>query len=174
MPSFEALYDTYAEFIHRGARRLGVDETAVEDVVQEVFIVVSRRLSTFRQAASARTWLYGILLRVARHHRRTVRRSTLHGSIGSAHDTDLERVPDRTTQRPDTAVETRDAYRLLLRILDELDEDKREIFVLAELEQLPVTEIAELLDLKLNTAYSRLRLARAAFDTARHAIQEAP
>ena len=77
-----------------------------------------------------------------------------------------ENAADPPARRPDAVAETADAYRLLLKVLDTLDDDKREIFVLAELEQLPIPRVAELLGLKLNTAYSRLRLARAAFETA--------
>ena len=165
--TFAHFYDSHVNFVHRGARRLGIDESAVEDVVQDVFLVVHRRLPEFRNASSIRTWLYGILLRVARLHRRTVVRSNLHGAIDRNSSIDPEDVTDVVTRRPDAAAETMDAYRTLLRILDHLDDDKREMFVLAELEQLPIIEIAELLGLKPNTAYSRLRLARAAFESAR-------
>jgi RNA polymerase sigma-70 factor (ECF subfamily) len=163
---FVAVYDEHAAFVHRGVRRQGVDEGAVDDVVQEVFLVVHKRLHEFRQASSMRTWIYGILLRVVRNHRRTAVRANLHGVIDATAPSETTRVADCVTRRPDAAAEKADAWRVLMRVLEGLGEDKREIFVLAELEQIPVPEIAEILGIKLNTAYSRLRLARAAFETA--------
>lgn len=170
--AFAALYDENVAFVHRGVRRLGVNEGAVEDVVQEVFLTAYRRHGSFREESALRTWLFGIVIRVVRLHRRTAFRAGLHGVID--HGAGAESVADTKTSRPDEAAETKDAWRTLLRVLDQLDEDKREIFVLAELEELPIPAIAELLGLKLNTAYSRLRLARAAFETALAAMKVSP
>lgn len=162
--AFASFHDAHVDFMHRGARRLGVEADAVEDVVQEVFLVAHRRRDDFRGQASVKTWLYGILINVTRLHRRTGARSALHGVIDRAVPvTDTDRVPDERARRPDALAETAQAYRMLLDVLDQLDEEKREIFVLAELEQLSVPEIADIVGIKLNTAYSRLRLARAAF-----------
>lgn len=164
---FDAIYDENVAFLHRGAARLGIEDGAIDDVLQEVFLIAYRRLADFRHEASLRTWLYGILLRVVRHHRRSIVRSGLHGVIDrSASEHVTEHVADVQSLAPDVAAETADAWRTLMRVLDQLDDDKREIFVLAELEQLPIPEISDLLGLKLNTAYSRLRLARAAFESA--------
>lgn len=164
--AFPALYDEHVDFVHRSVRRLGVHPSAVEDAVQEVFLVAYRRLGEFRNASSFRTWLYGIVLNVVRLHRRTTVRAGLHGVIDRAAGAEAEHVAEAGSRRPDAAAETADAWRMLQRVLDELDDDKREVFVLATLEQLSVPEIADILGLKLNTAYSRLRLARAAFDDA--------
>lgn len=164
-PNFERLYDAHVGFVARSARRLGVADALLEDVVQEIFLVAFRRLPEFQGHSSMSTWLYGIALRVVRLHRRTNERANLHGAIDRGASSP-ENAADPPARRPDAAAETADAYRLLLKVLDTLDDDKREIFVLAELEQLPIPRVAELLGLKLNTAYSRLRLARAAFETA--------
>ena len=171
---FAALYDENVAFVHRGVRRLGVHEGAVEDVVQEVFLTAYRRHGSFREESSLRTWLFGIVIRVVRLHRRTTFRAGLHGVIDRGSGAAAESVADTKTSRPDEAAETKDAWRMLQRVLDQLDEEKREVFVLAELEELPVPAIADLLGLKLNTAYSRLRLARAAFETALSAIKVSP
>ncbi len=164
--SFEAIYDDHVAFIHRATRRLGVHDDAIEDVVQEVFLVVHRRLAEFRHASSLRTWIYGILVRVVRFHQRTRVRAGLHGILDASAPPSVENVADSSARRPDAAVETADAWRFLQTLLDRLGEQQREVFVLAELEQWSVPEIAEALGLKVNTAYSRLRLARASFEAA--------
>ncbi len=161
--SFEQIYENNVGFVHRSVRRLGIPDSAVEDVVQEVFLVAFRRLAEFRGESSLSTWIYGIAVRVVRLHRRTTTRADLHGVIARSGPNEMERIADARGRLPDASAEVADAYRMLLRLLDQLDDEKREIFVLAELEQLPVPEIASILGLKLNTAYSRLRLARAAF-----------
>ena len=170
---FERLYDAHVAFVARSVRRLGVAEALLEDVVQEVFLVAFRRLPDFQGQSSMSTWLYGIALRVVRLHRRTNQRANLHGAIDRA-ATPPENAADRPAGRPDAAAETADAYRLLLKLLDQLDDDKREIFVLVELEQMRMPDVAELLGLKLNTAYSRLRLARAAFEAALQRARRCP
>lgn len=162
--AFAAFYDLHVDFVHRGARRLGIEHDAAEDVVQEVFLIAHRRRDDFRGDASVKTWLYGILINVSRLHRRTAVRSALHGVIDrAAPPSQTDRVADARARGPDALAETAEAYRMLLGLLDQLDDEKREVFVLAELEQLPIPEIAEIVGIKLNTAYSRLRLARATF-----------
>lgn len=164
---FGALYDASVDFVHRSVRRLGVPDASVEDVVQEVFVVAFRRRDDFRGESTVRTWLYGIVLRTVRHHRRTTVRAGLHGVLtSSVPEHTREGVAAPSATRPDHATEARDAYRTVLAALDRLDDDKREVFVLAELEEMPIVEIAALYGLKTNTAYSRVRLARAAFDAA--------
>jgi RNA polymerase sigma-70 factor, ECF subfamily len=155
-PGFEAVYDTYFPYIWRSVQRLGVPPSLVDDVVQEVFIVVHRRLGNFEARSTLKTWLYAIALRVARVHRARYRRAE-----GEPLPLDQARAPDAT--RPDERAANAEAARLVQAILDGLDDDQREVFVLAELEELPIPEIARALDVKVNTVYSRLRLARAAF-----------
>jgi RNA polymerase sigma-70 factor, ECF subfamily len=162
-PDFDEVYERYFDFIWRSVRRLGVDEAAVDDVVQLVFMVVHRRLPEFSHASSVRTWVFGIMLRVVREHRRSLRRKSLHG-IGPQTDPetladDLERGPDESTARAEAA-------RLLQRWLDQLDDEKREVFVLAELEQMTAKEIAEVTGANKSTIYSRLRTARLDFERA--------
>jgi RNA polymerase sigma-70 factor (ECF subfamily) len=157
IPSFENVYDTYFPYVWRSVQRLGVPAAAADDVVQEVFMVVHRKLPEFEGRSTLKTWLYGITLRVARAYRLRSRRSTETQSI----DTEQLRAPDAT--RPDEQAENAQAARVVEALLRGLDDDQREVFVLAELEQLSIPEIADALDVKLNTVYSRLRLARAAF-----------
>lgn len=155
--SFEAVYDEYFPFVWRSALRLGVPQAGADDVVQEVFLVVHRKLARFEGRSTLKTWLYGITLRVARVHRIRARRP----AEGQGADADEVRAPEAT--RPDERAQNAEGVRLVHAILDELDDEQREVFVLAELEELSAPEIAEVLGAKLNTVYSRLRLARAAF-----------
>jgi RNA polymerase sigma-70 factor, ECF subfamily len=156
VPPFETIYDTYFPYIWRSVQRLGVPSSQVDDVVQEIFLVVHRRLGDFESRSTIRTWLYGIALRVARVHRSRYRRTQ-----AEPLDVEVLRAPDAT--RPDEQAANAEAVLLVNAVLDELEDEQREVFVLAELEQLSVPEIARALEVKLNTVYSRLRLARAAF-----------
>jgi RNA polymerase sigma-70 factor, ECF subfamily len=165
---FADVYKDQFAFVWRSARALGVSQGALDDVAQEIFVVVHRRLHEFEGRSTLRTWLSGIVLNVVRHHRRSMARKSPH-ELSKDEPADPATL-HATTRDPHEAAELAEGARLLQGILDELADDKREVIVLAELEELPVPEIAEALGLKLNTAYSRLRLARAEFDQilARH------
>jgi RNA polymerase sigma-70 factor (ECF subfamily) len=164
---FETLYDTHFPFVWRSALRLGIPEAHADDAVQEIFVVVHRKLGEFEGRSSLRTWLYGITLRVTRAHRARLRR------IPSA-AVEPETVPAAESARPDERVQAAEAARLVNALLDGLPDEQREVFVLAELEELSAPEIAEVLGVKLNTVYSRLRLGRAAFAeaAARHRARD--
>ena len=152
------VYETQFDFVWRSARRLGVASLHVDDVVQEVFLVVHRRLAEFEGRSALKTWLFGITRRVVRDHRRSARRKPAE-PLGSLEPADQSGMPDaQLSQRQES--------RTLHALLDALDEDKREVFVLAELEQMSGPEIAEALDVNINTVYARLRAARSAFEQA--------
>ncbi|MGC4079583.1 MAG: sigma-70 family RNA polymerase sigma factor [Rubrivivax sp.] len=157
--TFGAIYEDYFDFVFRAARRLGVANDALDDIVQETFLVVHRRLG--EQSGSVRSWIYGIMVHVVRNHRRTLRRKQPY--VFGEHGPDPDALAAES-DGPERRAEKAEAARRLYEILHELDDEKREVFVLVELEQLPVTEVAEALGTKLNTVYSRLRLARAAFE----------
>lgn len=161
-PTFDEVYDENFSFVWRSVRRLGVPVSAVDDAVQDVFVVVHRRLPEFEARSSIRTWLFAILIRVVRDYRRAYRRKDLpvQGNGGPADPDDIA----TTDQSPQEIAAKHEAARMLHEILDRLDDEKREIFVLAELEQMPVPEISEALGINLNTAYSRLRAARQDFE----------
>ncbi len=154
--SFAAVYDGHFTYIWRSVQCLGVPASQVDDVVQEVFVIAHQKLATFEGRSSVKTWLYGIALMRAREHRRKAR------TPGPPADADEPLVAPETTW-PDRRAEQAEAVRAVNAILAGLDEDQREVFVLAELEELTAPEIAEILGVKLNTVYSRLRLAREAF-----------
>jgi RNA polymerase sigma-70 factor (ECF subfamily) len=156
--TFLELYETHLTFVWNGVRRLGVHESAVEDVVQEIFLVVHRRLGDFEGRSSIRTWLFGIAVRVVRHHRRKQR------AIGHTPSEDVESLADSAGRSPQDSAEQGQMVDILHRLLDELDDDKREALVLAELEQMTAPEIAEVTGANLNTVYWRLRAARQEFE----------
>lgn len=157
--TFEGVYEEHFEFVWRSVRRLGIDDDAMDDVVQEVFLVVYRRLADFEGRSSVKTWLFGIALRVARTHRRGLARK---GGL----DPLPPQMADVDQKGPEAAASQNEARRMLDRLLGELDEDKRAVFVLSELEQMTAPEIAEAIGVKVNTVYSRLRAARTAFEAA--------
>lgn len=150
------VYEAHVDFVWRVARRLGVPDAALDDAVQDVFLVVHDRLPTFEGRSSLRTWLFGIVRRVARDHR------------PSARERPLDDAPDARSEAdsPHEALERAEAARVLHRLLDALDEEKREVFVLAELEEMPMPEVAEALGVNVNTAHARLRAARRELDAA--------
>ena len=159
-PTFAAVYEAHFAFVWRSVRRLGVDDSAVDDVVQEIFVIVHRRLADFEARSSIKTWLFGIVLRVVRDHRRTLRRKS------PPRATDADNVAADAEHNPLERAAKAEAARVLHAILDELDDEKREVFVLAELEQMTAPEIADALGVPLNTVYSRLRSARQDFEAA--------
>jgi RNA polymerase sigma-70 factor (ECF subfamily) len=165
---FADVYESHFAFAWRSVRRLGVEESAVDDVVQEIFVIVHRRLDDFEGRSSLKTWLFGIVLRVVRDHRRAVRRKSPR-SAGDADTVEADIASD-----PHERALKAEAARVLHAILDELDDEKREVFVLAELEQMSAPEIAEAVGAPLNTVYSRLRAARQAFEAgvARHRARD--
>jgi RNA polymerase sigma-70 factor (ECF subfamily) len=155
---FDAVYEEHFEFVFRAIRRLGVDPSAIDDAVQDAFVVVHRRLGDFEGRSSMKTWLFGIALRVARDYRRVKK-----------HRRDWDPLHDELVDAAPSPLESAaraEGARVLEAVLDTLDDEKREVFVLAELEQLGVPEIAELVGINLNTAYSRLRAARRDFEEA--------
>jgi RNA polymerase sigma-70 factor (ECF subfamily) len=159
-----ALADVYAEhteFIWKTLHRLGVHEHHVEDVFQEVFVVVLRRLSSFDGRSAMTTWLFGICLRVARGYRRRAyfRREQVVGDVG---DTKWA-APERT---PEEEVQHREERARLYDVLDQLELEHRAVFVMFEFDGLSCQEIAEMIGVPLGTVHSRLHRARAAFSRA--------
>jgi RNA polymerase sigma-70 factor, ECF subfamily len=163
----------HMDFVWRNLRRLGVAEASIDDAVQDVFLVVHRRLGEFQERSRMTTWLFAIVLRVAATHRRSVQRRR--HRINEVAPVVLEAVADREGEGPLELVARREARELLHRLLGQLDDDKRAMLVSVDLEQMSVPAAAEALGLNLNTAYSRLRAARAAFNeaVARHQRAEA-
>ncbi len=165
-PTFEAVYDEQAEFVWRSIRRLGVDAAGADDVLQQVFLVVHRRMAEFVPGSSMRAWLSGILLRVVQEHRRSLRRKSPH-LRGAVPEDDLAQVVDGSVRaNPERGASQREASRIIGELLETLDDDKRAVFVLADLEQMTAVEIGEALGMDAPAVYSRLRAARTDFERA--------
>lgn len=159
--SFKELYRQYFNFVWSSARRFGVQPSGMDDLIQEVFIVIHGRLHTLEKPEALRSWIYGVVRRIASNHRRAQRSTAETSTSTPGYPEALSREPTPLEQ-----VERNAALQLLTSLLDELDESKREIFGLVEVDELSVTEAAEMLDIPVNTAYSRLRAARQAFEAA--------
>ncbi|WP_434417357.1 RNA polymerase sigma factor [Nannocystis pusilla] len=151
------VYRAHAGFVWRVVRRLGVAESALEDVVHDVFLVVHRRLREYDGRAALTSWLYGIARGVAANHRRSNVRAERRLSVAPAPGSG----PD-----PETGAAQEQAAAFVRAFLDGLDEERRMLFALADIEGMKVPEIAEALGLNLNTAYSRLRATRELFQRA--------
>jgi len=151
-PTLRSVFRDHVAFVWRTLRHLGVDDAELDDCCQEVFLVVHRRLSGFEGRSSMRTWLYAIARRVASQHRR---RHPRRREAPLDHAPEGELAPAQVE-----AVHRRQARERLYAILDELPEDQRAVYVLYEIEQVPMREVAESMGTPLQTAYSRLHAAR--------------
>lgn len=152
--SFAEAFRNHYALVHRMLRVYGVDEALLDDAAQDVFIVVHRRWDDYDGRTAFRGWLVGIVRRVASGYRRAGRR--LRGR--------LERLdPPPTPATLETRLVQREQLERVEAFIAELGTRHREVFVLTELEGLTAPEIAETLGIKLNTVYSRLRVARERF-----------
>ena len=169
-----SIHNRHAEFVWLTLQRLGVPESDVEDLLQEVFVVVHRRLGSFDGSSRMTTWLFGICVRiVAAYRRRAFRRK----------ERSVAQVPEQPTlesESPENATLANEARERLRSVLDLMDLEKRAIFVMFELDELSCESIAEMLSIPTGTVYSRLHAARKDFQNAldrlraREAVRKAP
>lgn len=152
LPSFEAIYESQFAFVWRSLRRLGVATSAAEDAAQDVFLAIHRRLADFEGRSSVRTWVFGFVLRVARDHRR---RETRKGGADPLPPGLVDGAPD-----PLEHLERSEGLALLDEVLATLDEERRAVLVMGDIEEMTAPEIAEVLGVSPNIVYSKLRLAR--------------
>jgi RNA polymerase sigma-70 factor (ECF subfamily) len=157
VPSFDDVYRRHVGFVWRSVRHLGVAEADAEDAVQDVFVVVHDKLSSFEGRSKITTWIYGICLRVAQARRRRA-----HARHELVTDPD-QLVGAAAVEDMSEAFERREAETMLDRILDTMPIEQRAVFTLFELDGSSCEEIAELTGTPIGTVYSRLRLARTAF-----------
>jgi RNA polymerase sigma-70 factor (ECF subfamily) len=149
---FSAIVRDHSQYVWRVVRCLGVRDADIEDLCQETFLVVHRKLPAYEPRAALRTWIYAIALRVVSdYHKRAYRKR--------------ERLVDQLPNAPleaeqERALERRQDWELLDRLLGALDGDQRQVFVLFEIEALPMREVCEVVGCPLQTAYSRLHSAR--------------
>ena len=149
---FETLFRTYVPYVRRVVPRMGVASGDTDDVVQEVFLVVHGALGGFEGRSSERTWIYGICLRVcSNYRRRAYRRREL---------TMAEPPAAEDFVHPERMLSARTDLQLLDAALADLNDAQRATFVLHEIEQLPMADIATILGCSKFTAYARLYAAR--------------
>ena len=148
------IYRAHARFVWLSLQRLGVQPSDLDDVAQDVFVIVHRRLNSFDRIALITTWLFGICLRVAANYRRRRRwtRELLSGWV--------EDNRPATLVAADEVLIRREEREIAERALDRLDVAKRATFVMFELESLSCLEIAAIMDVPIGTVYSRLHSAR--------------
>jgi RNA polymerase sigma-70 factor, ECF subfamily len=157
--AFDEVYANHFAFVWRCLRGLGVPQAALDDAAQDVFVAVHRQLPGFRGDAGIRTWLYGIARQVASNDRRRHRRKVA----------PLEPLqPDTVASDPDPLQRAANAQAAAFveQFLQKLDTKKREVFLLAMIEEMTIPEVAAALSIPLNTAYTRLRRVRAEFQRA--------
>jgi RNA polymerase sigma-70 factor, ECF subfamily len=154
--SLESIYTSHCLFVWRSLRRLGVVEAEVADAMQDVFLVVHRRIQDFERRSTIKTWLFGIAMRVASDYtRRNPRR--LEDSLSDSF------VESAGPSPIDQAVRS-EAVNVLYALLGELSPEQRAVFILSELEQMSVPEIASAVDASVHTVTSRLKAARHRFE----------
>lgn len=154
-----AVYEDHFRYVWRCLRGLGVHDAHVDDALQDVFVVVQRRLPEFDGKVALRTWLYAIALRIARKYRDRARREP--APLEAARDSQPELMLEHSGEGAALQNERLALARLAL---SALSDEQREVFVLARVEQMSAPEIASVVGIPLNTVYSRLRAARLAFE----------
>jgi RNA polymerase sigma-70 factor (ECF subfamily) len=147
------IYRAELAYVWKTLRRLGAPPSDLEDLAHDVFVVVHRHLGDYDPARPLRPWLFGIAVRVLADFRR------LHRNQREIAGERIEPVDAAPTAHE--RMESQEARELLMKALDTLDLEQRAVFVMHDLDEAPVPEIALALAIPLNTAYSRLRLARA-------------
>jgi RNA polymerase sigma-70 factor (ECF subfamily) len=156
-----ALFDAHFDYVWRSLLRLGVSRGDAEDLAQEVFLIVQRRLPVFDRERPIRPWLFGIAHFVARDFRKLARHR--HRPLDGANE---EGVQDPAFARLEDA-------ELVYRALGQIDPGRRAILIMYELDGISIEDAARELDIPINTAYSRLRRGREDFRRLVHELLEA-
>ncbi len=165
--TFDDIYRAHARRVGSWAERLGGSRVDADEVVQEVFLTVSRRGGEFRGDAKLTTWLFRITRRVVANHRRAARRRGIWARLTSR----IAEVVGGGGPAPGEALEGLEASDRLQRVLDALPERYRSVLVLFELEEMSTDEIARFMDRPAATVRVWLHRARAQF-TARWRAEE--
>lgn len=145
------LYDAYADFVWRSLHRMGVWNADLPDLLQEVFLVAHRRRKELKAGASIRGWLWAVALGQVRNYRRKAFRRREQPALVDV---------SRSQGDPEEALRAQRDRQRGQRLLNDLDPEKRAVFVMFEVEGLSGREIAERLELPLGTVHSRLHAAR--------------
>jgi RNA polymerase sigma-70 factor (ECF subfamily) len=163
----EACLDAFQkqlDYVYRTLRRLGTASSEVDDLAQEVFLVLRRCWSEYDPGRPLRPFLFGIAFRIASAYERKRRREVPFGVVEAG---DLG-------PGPDDALQSKQARALVLAALDRIPLPRRAVLVMHDIDDVPVSEVASVLDIPLFTVYSRLRKARRELETAiRRMMKEA-
>lgn len=154
---FLRIYDEHVDFLWRAAAGLGVPTDAREDIVQEVMLVVHRRLDQFERRSSLKTWLFGILYNVVANYRRSVRRK---GSTVEIPET------ARSDGDPQSAAIDREDLRFVQTFLEGLPDEQRGVFVAFFLERMSAPETAQATGLGIENVYTCVRTLKRRFRAA--------
>lgn len=152
---FDAIFEAEFAYVWTSLRRLGVQERELEDLTHDVFLEVFRRIGTYDPARPIRPWLFAFAFRFASDYRRLARhRREVMGT--EAEESDPLPSADRLLQMKQN-------QHLVERAIRKIDPDRQAVFILHELDETPMADVAAALAIPVNTAYSRLRLAREEF-----------
>src|SRR5262245_30313270 len=167
VPDFAALYDRYFAFVWRLAANSRVPASHLDDVVQETFLAIHRKLPSFEGRSSLRTWIAAVTRNTVKEFLRRKR----HQILGNEVDPDSSAS---ASMNPVEQLEASAAAALLDRFLDEMPEEQRDVFSLAEIEPMTSKAIASVLEANPNTVRTRLRAARQSLQAglARHRAAE--
>jgi RNA polymerase sigma-70 factor, ECF subfamily len=163
-PTLRQIFLSESSYVWNTLRRLGVRAQDLEDLTHEVFLAVHKRLGDYDPSRPLRPWLFGVAFRVTANYQRLARHRE-RVADDATFDT-LDETPGAEEQ-----LATRQAQDLVLDALAALDLKLKTVFVMHDLDGCPMPEIAAALGLPVNTAYSRLRAARAEFAAAVHRIR---
>jgi RNA polymerase sigma-70 factor (ECF subfamily) len=153
---FREMFDRDYAYVWHSLRRLGVAERDVDDVANEVFVRVHASFHAYDPSRPSRPWLFAFCARLASDYRRLARhRFESPLDVGGALES--------TRARSEELVALGEKRSLVLEALEALDDDRREVFVLHEIDELAIPEVARVLQIPVPTAYTRLRAARKTF-----------
>ena len=152
------LFREHVSYVVHTLRRLGVREADLEDVAHDVFLVVHRKLGDYDPARPIKPWLFGIAMRVALGYRRRA---------GHQREVLVDEVHDAGEgARADATLEQERRRRMVHAALEAIQDQRKQVFILHDLDGVAMPDIAAALGIPLNTGYSRLRLARQEFRAA--------
>jgi RNA polymerase sigma-70 factor (ECF subfamily) len=154
-PAFRAIFEEHFDYVWNTLKHLGVRDADLEDLAHEVFLRVHERIEDYDESRPIKPWLFAFAFRVASGHRRLARhRLEVLGIAVDPHDPSLP---------ADEVLASRRDGELAAAALDSVEIDRRAVFMLHDLDEVPIPQVAAALGIPLGTAYSRLRLAREEF-----------
>jgi RNA polymerase sigma-70 factor (ECF subfamily) len=148
-----ALYERELTYVWNALRRLGISDRDLEDRTHDVFATAIERLPAYDPSRPLRPWLFGIVFRIVVGARRL---KPAQSEIFVANPEAVDASDD-----PEAAASAKEEAALVQRALDQIPLERRAVVVMHDLDDCSMPEIAAALDLRLNTAYSRLRVGRA-------------